>query len=163
MTIMNQGLSIAKIKQIITQLVASTIETIVINETKTRVACESMNQTKRQEDKMAENARNKRKWEGDHGRSSIQNKEYKVIRAHAIGQAIRRFMLKSYPIATSASCTTMDRALQSARIARRLVIWPGIVREPLLQLIKEPSWKIKEPLLALNVGNKGTIVVNAHS
>ncbi|GKF01184.1 hypothetical protein Tco_0028107, partial [Tanacetum coccineum] len=67
MTIMNQGLSITKIKHIITQRVASAIETIAIYETKTRVAHESMNQTKRQEDKMAKNASNKRKWEGDHG------------------------------------------------------------------------------------------------
>ncbi|GJT85461.1 hypothetical protein Tco_1067178 [Tanacetum coccineum] len=33
-------------------------------------------------DKVAKNASNKRKWEGDHGGSSSQNKGHKVIRAH---------------------------------------------------------------------------------
>ncbi|GKE31169.1 hypothetical protein Tco_1450491 [Tanacetum coccineum] len=65
MTITNQGLSITEIDHIITQRVASAIETIAIYETKTRVARESMNQTKRHEDKMEKNARNKKKWEGD--------------------------------------------------------------------------------------------------
>nr|GEY34801.1 putative reverse transcriptase domain-containing protein [Tanacetum cinerariifolium] len=84
MTITNHGLSIAEFNQIITQRVASVIGIIAIYETKTLVARELMNQTKRQEDKMGRNASNKRKWEGDHGGSSIQNKEHKVIRAHAI-------------------------------------------------------------------------------
>ncbi|GKE78393.1 hypothetical protein Tco_1544513 [Tanacetum coccineum] len=34
-----------------------------------------MNQTKRQEDKMAENARNKKKWEGDWYETDIQEKD----------------------------------------------------------------------------------------
>ncbi|GJU77141.1 hypothetical protein Tco_1274211 [Tanacetum coccineum] len=60
MTITNQELSIAEIEQIIAQRIASVIETIAIYETKTCVARESMNQTKQQEYKMAENASNKR-------------------------------------------------------------------------------------------------------
>ncbi|GJZ58003.1 hypothetical protein Tco_0613497 [Tanacetum coccineum] len=44
---------------------------------------EEIEQTKRQEDKVAENASNKRKWEGNHnGSSSQQNKGHKVPRAH---------------------------------------------------------------------------------
>ncbi|GKE19712.1 reverse transcriptase domain-containing protein [Tanacetum coccineum] len=85
MTITNQGLSIEKIEHIITQRVASEIKTIAIYDTKTRVAHELMNQTKRQEDKMEENAKNKRKWVGDHGGSSSQNKEHRVIRTHVVG------------------------------------------------------------------------------
>nr|GEU48435.1 hypothetical protein [Tanacetum cinerariifolium] len=68
---------------------------------------------------MAKNVNNKRKWDGDHGGSSSQNKGCKVIKPHVLGQETRRFMLGSYPTTTSASCTTMDRVLQSARIIRR--------------------------------------------
>nr|GEU67663.1 putative reverse transcriptase domain-containing protein [Tanacetum cinerariifolium] len=48
------------------------------------MARESMNQIKQQEENIAEDTRNKRKWEGDHKGGSIQqqNKEPKVIRAH---------------------------------------------------------------------------------
>ncbi|GJW56850.1 putative reverse transcriptase domain-containing protein, partial [Tanacetum coccineum] len=48
------------------------------------MTCETMSQAKRQEDKVADNASNKRKWEGDHKGSSSQqqNKEPKAIRAH---------------------------------------------------------------------------------
>ncbi|GKB62441.1 reverse transcriptase domain-containing protein [Tanacetum coccineum] len=50
--------------------------------TKTRMAQESISQTKQQENKVAENASNKRKREGNHnGGSSQQNKEHKVLRA----------------------------------------------------------------------------------
>nr|GEW07087.1 hypothetical protein [Tanacetum cinerariifolium] len=77
-------MSFAEIEQIVAQRVANAIETIAIYETKTRMARESMSQTKRQADKVTENASNKRKWEGDHKGSSSQqqNKEPKVIRAH---------------------------------------------------------------------------------
>nr|GEW56488.1 methyltransferase-like protein 22 [Tanacetum cinerariifolium] len=61
-----QRLSFAEIEQIIAQRVANAIETIEIYETKTYVAYESMNHTKWQEDKMVENASNKRKWEETH-------------------------------------------------------------------------------------------------
>ncbi|GJT43209.1 reverse transcriptase domain-containing protein [Tanacetum coccineum] len=41
-----------------------------------------MNRVERQKDKVAKNASNKRKWEGDHCGSSSQNKKHKVIRAY---------------------------------------------------------------------------------
>ncbi|GJW38821.1 hypothetical protein Tco_0064666 [Tanacetum coccineum] len=86
MATINQGLSIAKIEQIIAQRVASAIETIDIYEIKTRVTRDLINQVERQEDKVTENASNKRKWEGDHGGNSSQqqNKGHKVIREHAV-------------------------------------------------------------------------------
>ncbi|GJS23486.1 reverse transcriptase domain-containing protein [Tanacetum coccineum] len=47
------------------------------------MAHKSMIQTEQQKDKVAENASNKRKWEGNHtGSSSQQNKGHKVPRAH---------------------------------------------------------------------------------
>ncbi|GKC44777.1 hypothetical protein Tco_1062499 [Tanacetum coccineum] len=61
MTTMNQGMSFVEIKKIVAHRVANAIETIAIYETKTRMARESMSQTKWQEDNVVENASNKRK------------------------------------------------------------------------------------------------------
>ncbi|GJT10010.1 hypothetical protein Tco_0857052 [Tanacetum coccineum] len=60
MTTTNQGMSFVEVKQIIAQRVANAIETIDIYETKTRMARESMNQIKQQEEKIAEDTINKR-------------------------------------------------------------------------------------------------------
>ncbi|GKD34309.1 hypothetical protein Tco_1249818 [Tanacetum coccineum] len=67
MSTTNQGMSFAKLEQIVAHRVANAIETIAIYETKTRMARESMSQIKQQEDKMAKNDSNKRKWESAHG------------------------------------------------------------------------------------------------
>ncbi|GJR06129.1 putative reverse transcriptase domain-containing protein [Tanacetum coccineum] len=79
MTTTNQGMSFAEVEQIVAQRVANAIETIAIYEAKARVARDLMNRVKQQEDKITENASNKRKWEGDHKGSSSQqqNKEPK--------------------------------------------------------------------------------------
>ncbi|GJU00211.1 reverse transcriptase domain-containing protein [Tanacetum coccineum] len=84
MSTMNQRMSFEKIEQMLALREANAIETIAIYEAKTRVACDLMNRVERQKDKVAENASNKRKWEGNHGGSSSQqqNKGHKVIRAH---------------------------------------------------------------------------------
>ncbi|GJT74334.1 reverse transcriptase domain-containing protein [Tanacetum coccineum] len=63
MTTVNQGTSVEEIEQIVAQRVADAIEAIAIYETKTNMAREAMSQTKRQGDKVAENASNKRKLE----------------------------------------------------------------------------------------------------
>ncbi|GJT33633.1 hypothetical protein Tco_0924052 [Tanacetum coccineum] len=69
MTTVNQGMSVEEIEQIVAQLVAKAIESIAIYE--------SINQTKQQENKVAVNASNKRKWEGDHnGGSNQQQNKY---------------------------------------------------------------------------------------
>ncbi|GKA30661.1 hypothetical protein Tco_0716966 [Tanacetum coccineum] len=92
MTTTKQGMSFAKVKQIIAQRVANAIETIAIYETKTRMARESMNQIKQQEGKIAEDTINKRKWKDDHKGSSSQqqNKEPKAIKAHAVRPSTRK-------------------------------------------------------------------------
>nr|GEW37173.1 reverse transcriptase domain-containing protein [Tanacetum cinerariifolium] len=83
MTIVNQGMSVEEIERVVAQRVANAIEAIVIYETKTNLARQSVSQTKRQKEKVAENASNKRKWEGNHkGSSNQQNKGHKVPRAH---------------------------------------------------------------------------------
>ncbi|GJS10615.1 reverse transcriptase domain-containing protein [Tanacetum coccineum] len=63
MTTANQGMSVKEIEKIVAQRVANAIETIAIYETKTRIAQESISQTKQQEKKVAGNASNKRKRE----------------------------------------------------------------------------------------------------
>nr|GEV45235.1 reverse transcriptase domain-containing protein [Tanacetum cinerariifolium] len=61
MTNVNQGMSVEEIKRVVAQRVANAIEAIAIYETKTNLARKSMSQTEQQEEKVAENASNKRK------------------------------------------------------------------------------------------------------
>ncbi|GKF88184.1 hypothetical protein Tco_0259061, partial [Tanacetum coccineum] len=86
MTTVNQGISVEEIERVVAQRVASAIKAITIYETKTNMARKSVSQTKQQEDKVAENASNKRK-------------------------PTRRHMLDLHLCATSANFTIMDRAL----------------------------------------------------
>ncbi|GKD01943.1 hypothetical protein Tco_1172217 [Tanacetum coccineum] len=91
MTTTNQVMSFAEVEQIVAQRVTNAIETIAIYEAKARVARDLMNRVKQQEDKITENASNKRKWEGDHKGSSSQqqNKEPKQNVAIANGLVIK--------------------------------------------------------------------------
>nr|GEZ29157.1 hypothetical protein [Tanacetum cinerariifolium] len=112
MTTVNQGLSIEEIKQVVAQRVANAIEAIAIYETKTNLARKSMSQTERQKENVAENASNKRKWEGNYnGSLSQQNKGHKVLEHTLLGQSTRRRLLDLYLCATSANFTIMGRAL----------------------------------------------------
>nr|GEY95229.1 reverse transcriptase domain-containing protein [Tanacetum cinerariifolium] len=93
-------MSFIEIRQIVAHRVANAIETIAIYETKTCMARELMSQIERQKEKVAENASNKRKWEGDHGGSSSQqqNKEHKVIRAHTAGPSNKKGYARTLPL-----------------------------------------------------------------
>nr|GFB41319.1 reverse transcriptase domain-containing protein [Tanacetum cinerariifolium] len=93
-------MSFVIIEQILAQQVASAIEIIVIYETKTRMARELISQDKRQEDKVAKNASNKRKWEGDYkgSFSQQQNKEPKVIIAHTAGPSNKKDYAGNLPL-----------------------------------------------------------------
>nr|GFC89352.1 hypothetical protein [Tanacetum cinerariifolium]GFC89395.1 hypothetical protein [Tanacetum cinerariifolium] len=62
MTTVNQGMNVEEIERVVAQRVANAIEAITIYETKTNLARMSRSQTARQEEKVAENASNKRKW-----------------------------------------------------------------------------------------------------
>ncbi|GKB88611.1 hypothetical protein Tco_0960883 [Tanacetum coccineum] len=78
------------------------------------MARELMSQTKRQGDKVAENASNKRKWEVT--TMEIRAKRTKRIRCleHTqLSQATRKSMLETYHCVTSASITTLARVRQS--------------------------------------------------
>ncbi|GJW98163.1 hypothetical protein Tco_0179971 [Tanacetum coccineum] len=100
MTTTNQGMSFAEIEQIVTQRVANAIETIAIYKAKTRVARDLIDQVERKKDKVADNASNKRKWEGNHGRSSNQqqNKGHKVIRAYIVGPSNKKGYVRTLPL-----------------------------------------------------------------
>ncbi|GJY57802.1 hypothetical protein Tco_0457694 [Tanacetum coccineum] len=112
MTTVNQGMSVEEIERVVAQRVANAIEAIAIYETKTNMARKSISQTKREEDKVAENASNKRKWEGNHnGSSSQQNKGHKVPRAHTTRPINKKAYADLYLCATSANFTIMDCAL----------------------------------------------------
>ncbi|GJY40077.1 reverse transcriptase domain-containing protein [Tanacetum coccineum] len=99
MTTVNQGMSVEEIERVIAQRVANAIEAIAIYETKTNMARKSISQTERQEDKVTENASNKRKWEGNHnGSSSQQNKGHKVPRAHITWPSNKKAYAGSLPL-----------------------------------------------------------------
>ncbi|GJX92761.1 reverse transcriptase domain-containing protein [Tanacetum coccineum] len=96
MATVNQGMSVEEIEQIVAQRVANAIEAIAIYE--------SINQTKQQENKVAGNASNKRKWEGDHnGSSNQQHKGHKVFRAHVVGPNNKKYA-GSLPLCNKCKC-----------------------------------------------------------
>nr|GFC30228.1 hypothetical protein [Tanacetum cinerariifolium] len=99
MTTVNQGMCVEEIERVVAQSVANAIEAIAIYETKTNLARKSMSQTERQEEKVAENASNKRKWESNHnGSLSQQNKGHKVPRAHAACPINKKAYAGSLPL-----------------------------------------------------------------
>nr|GFA97725.1 hypothetical protein [Tanacetum cinerariifolium] len=99
MTTVNQGMSVEEIERVVAQRVVNAIEVIAIYETKTNIARKSMSQTKRQKEKVAENASNKRKWESNHnGSLSQQNKGHKVPRAHTAWPINKKAYAISLPL-----------------------------------------------------------------
>nr|GFA25031.1 hypothetical protein [Tanacetum cinerariifolium] len=112
MSTVNQGRSVEEIKQVVAQRVANAIEAIAIYKTKTNLAPKTMSQTEQQEEKVVENASNKRKWASNHnGSLNQQNKGHNVPRAHTAWQSTRRHMLDLYLYATSANFPIIGRAL----------------------------------------------------
>ncbi|GJU10188.1 reverse transcriptase domain-containing protein [Tanacetum coccineum] len=99
MTTVNQGMSVEEIERVVAQRVANAIEAIAIYETKTNIARKAIIQTERQEDKVAENASNKREWEDNHnGSSSQQNKEHKMFRAQTTGPSNQKVYSGTLPL-----------------------------------------------------------------
>nr|GFB36103.1 hypothetical protein [Tanacetum cinerariifolium] len=99
MTTVNQRMSVEEIEQVVAQCVANAIEAIAIYETKTNLARKSVSQTKRQEENVAENASNKRKWESNHnGSLSQQNKGHKVPSAHTAWPINKKAYAGSLPL-----------------------------------------------------------------
>ncbi|GKD77524.1 reverse transcriptase domain-containing protein [Tanacetum coccineum] len=63
-----------------------------------RLLLSTRQQEKQQEDKVEGKASNKRKYEGDHGGSSSQNKRHKVIRAHTVGPSSKKGYAGNLPL-----------------------------------------------------------------
>nr|GFC44877.1 hypothetical protein [Tanacetum cinerariifolium] len=98
MTTVNQGMSVEEIEQVVAQRVANAIEAIAIYETKTNVAYKSMSQTERKEEKVAENAINKRKWESNHNESLRHYKsKCLIVKFHKRMDMIHERMRASKP------------------------------------------------------------------
>nr|GEU85190.1 hypothetical protein [Tanacetum cinerariifolium] len=99
MTTVNQGMSVDEIKRVVAQRVANAIEAIAIYETKTNLNHKSMSQTEQQEQEVAENASNKRKWESNYNGSLIQqNKGHKVSRANIAWPINKKAYAGSLPL-----------------------------------------------------------------
>nr|GFA74399.1 hypothetical protein [Tanacetum cinerariifolium] len=92
-------MSVEEIEQVVAQRVANAIKATAIYETKTNLAHKSMSQTEQQEEEVAENASNKRKWESNHnGSLSQQNKGHKVSRAHTTWPINKKAYAGSLPL-----------------------------------------------------------------
>nr|GEZ70930.1 hypothetical protein [Tanacetum cinerariifolium] len=118
MKTVNQGMSVEEIKRVVAQRVANAIEDITIYEMETNLSHKSMSQTERQKEKVAENASNKRKWEGNHnGSSNQQNKGHKVPRAHTAWSINKKAYAGSLPLCNQCKfhhngpCTAMRAEL----------------------------------------------------
>nr|GFA13545.1 hypothetical protein [Tanacetum cinerariifolium] len=95
----DRGMSVEEIERVVAQRVANAIEAIAIYKTKTNLARKSMSQSERQEEEVAENASNKRKWECNHnGSLSQQNNEHKVPRAHTAWPINKKAHAGSLPL-----------------------------------------------------------------
>nr|GEX35632.1 putative reverse transcriptase domain-containing protein [Tanacetum cinerariifolium] len=92
-------MSVEEIERVVAQRVANAIEAIAIYETKTNLAHKSMSQIEQQEEEVAENASNKRKWKSNHiGSLSQQNKGHKVSRAHTAWPINKKAHAGSLPL-----------------------------------------------------------------
>ncbi|GKE08741.1 hypothetical protein Tco_1412292 [Tanacetum coccineum] len=134
---------------IVAQRVANDIETIAIYEAKTRVARDLTNQVKRQEDKVEENASNKKKWEGDHDGSSSQqqNKEHKMIRAHTTWLSNKKGYAKNLPLCTKCKFHHTGPCTENVAIASGLVIKLEIVGPQSRERNRGPQWQNRRPKL----------------
>nr|GEW67449.1 reverse transcriptase domain-containing protein [Tanacetum cinerariifolium] len=141
MTTTNQGVSLAEVEQIIAQRVANAIETIAIYETKTRMARESINQTKQQVGKIVEHTNNKRKWEDDHKGSFSQqrNKEPKAFRAHTIGPSNKKGYVGKLPLCNKCMFHHTGPCAAKCGNSKRLGHQTKNCRTPVLKARQSPS------------------------
>ncbi|GJR03844.1 putative reverse transcriptase domain-containing protein [Tanacetum coccineum] len=141
MTTTKQGMSFAEVEQIIAQRVANAIETIAIYETKTRMARVSMNQIKQQEGKIAEDTNDKRKRKDDHKGSSSQqqNKEPKVIKAHAVGPSNKKGYAGKQPLCNKCMFHHTGLCAGKGGNCKRLGHQTRHCRTPVLRVKQSPS------------------------
>ncbi|GJU36543.1 hypothetical protein Tco_1184897 [Tanacetum coccineum] len=164
MTTINQGMSVEEIERVVAQRVANAIEAIAIYETKTNIARKSIFQTKQQKDKVAKNASNKRKWEGNHnGSLSQQNKGHKVPRAHTTWPINKKAYAGSLSLCNQGKfhhngpCTDLSSFPPTRQVEFQIDLIPGaapVARAPYRlapSKMKELSEQLKE------LSNKGFI------
>nr|GFB35089.1 hypothetical protein [Tanacetum cinerariifolium] len=91
------------------------------DDTKTNLARKSMSQTERQEEEVAENASNKRKWESNHnGSLSQQNKGHKVPRAHTAWPINKKAYAGSLPLRNQTPTTAKNQQTRTCYECRSL-------------------------------------------
>ncbi|GJX56283.1 hypothetical protein Tco_0286180 [Tanacetum coccineum] len=156
MTTVNQRMSVEEIEPVVAQRVANAIEAIAIYETKNNIDHKSMIQTERQEDKVADNASNKRKWECNYdGISSQQNKGHNVLRAHTTWPINKKAYLGSLPLCNQCNfhhngpCTVFlayvtaketedkskEKRLEDAEVGEVQLTGPEIVHETTKKIV----------------------------
>ncbi|GJY82157.1 hypothetical protein Tco_0494908 [Tanacetum coccineum] len=143
-----------------------------------------ISQTKWQEDKVAENASNKRKWEGNYnGSSSQQNKGHKVPKAHTTRPINKKAYAGSLPLCNQCKKYHVDMIHGRVMESKPKIMQDAIefatelmdkkistlakcqaknknpknraLQIPILLTTKEALWQVRS-LLAMNVGIKGT-------
>nr|GEY69950.1 hypothetical protein [Tanacetum cinerariifolium] len=121
MTTVNQGMSVEEIRRVLAQRVANAIEVIAIYEAQTNIARKLMSQTELQEEEVAENASNKRKWESNHnGSLSQQNKGHKVPRAHTAWPINKKAHTGSLPLCNQTLATAKNQRTRTCYECRIL-------------------------------------------
>nr|GFC67773.1 hypothetical protein [Tanacetum cinerariifolium] len=121
MTTVNQEMSIEEIERVVAQRVANVIEAIAIYETKTNLARKLMSQTERQEEEVAKNASNERKWGSNHNKSlSQQNKGHKVPGAHTAWPINKKAHAGSLPLCNQCKFYHSGPCTVKYEITRRL-------------------------------------------
>ncbi|GJZ49918.1 reverse transcriptase domain-containing protein [Tanacetum coccineum] len=105
------------------------------------MARESMSQTKQQKDRVAENASNKRKWEGNHNGSSSQqqNKEHNVFRAHTAGPSNKEDYVGNLPLCNKCKFHHTGSCAEKCGNCKRRGHQTKDCRTPVLKAKQRPS------------------------
>ncbi|GJT05020.1 putative reverse transcriptase domain-containing protein [Tanacetum coccineum] len=158
MTTVNQGMSVEEIERVVAQRVANAIEAIAIYETKTNMARKPISQTEQQEYKVAENANNKRKWEGNHNRQCT----VKSGNCKKVGHMTQECRNSTAVGITNSTCISVvslrtheARGEEILRRSKRLLSCVLNAERDLQMTTKEARGQVRR-LIAMNVGIKGT-------
>ncbi|GJY31128.1 hypothetical protein Tco_0414623 [Tanacetum coccineum] len=99
--------------------------------------------------KVARNASNKRKWEGDHDGSSSKNKEHKVIRAHTAKPRNKKGYAVNLPLCIKCKFHHTGLCAENVAIASGLVIKLEIVGPQSREQSRGAQWQNRKPKLPI--------------